>query len=396
MFCKTCGKTIEEDSRFCAYCGTHLEDGAPEDLDWEEADRRREAIESMAGALANAAVKKAKSGQWSQADHCVRPGAPRKICKDCGKELPSSAIDNICAMCTIRQRNRALEQERDRGDKAAQNRDRYDISDEFDQSVFQGTVYFSGEEPAEEPEYRRTKRLEKQAKTLSDTTGWQEKGKAKSKGTKIIVWAIVLFIAFRIFPAFFSFGQVMIEQVEELFGTSMTISTSSQEDAPKPDVKSEEETKVEDQKKAVYEQFIEPYIPAYLDVGWTDQYPEGSLDDFTSGVQFYEIDGIYHHVGGTGIFLKDSTKEVEIDPIGFSITFIILDVDGSIDVNVAKVEIGDVFSFDVTPYLDENGLINEYGAEESEGQFQVGDAYYAGTPIEADQWEELLSAPIEE
>ena len=110
MFCSKCGREIRDDSVFCSYCGECVE------------EEPREAGEPC--------------GDEEEAP-CVRPGAPKKRCSECGKELPSSTISDLCAMCTIRRRNREIEEERERRDAEPPNRDRYDISDEFDQSVFE-------------------------------------------------------------------------------------------------------------------------------------------------------------------------------------------------------------------------------------------------------------------
>lgn len=122
MFCSKCGREIRDDSVFCSYCGECVE------------EEPREAGEPC--------------GDEEEAP-CVRPGAPKKRCSECGKELPSSTISDLCAMCTIRRRNREIEEERERRDAEPPNRDRYDISDEFDQSVFERdrANYFRGEEP---------------------------------------------------------------------------------------------------------------------------------------------------------------------------------------------------------------------------------------------------------
>lgn len=118
MFCRKCGREIPEDSRYCCYCGIKRPDQAP---------------------------KAAEPQPAVPDDDCIRPGMPKKHCFDCGKELPGSYIDDVCAICTIRRRNQEIEQERERKDESSANRDRYDISDEFDQSVFQGEQYYHEE-----------------------------------------------------------------------------------------------------------------------------------------------------------------------------------------------------------------------------------------------------------
>lgn len=129
MFCSKCGREIRDDSVFCSYCGDRVE------------EEPQEAGEPCGG---------------EAEAPCIRPGAPKKRCSECGKELPGSTISDLCAMCTIRQRNREIEAERERRDSEPSNRDRYDISDEFDQSVFERdrANYFHGEDPGSRTQER--------------------------------------------------------------------------------------------------------------------------------------------------------------------------------------------------------------------------------------------------
>ncbi len=104
MRCEYCGRQIPENSKYCKYC---------------------------------------KSRVSTSTDDCIRPHMPKKHCAGCGKELPGSTISDLCAMCTIRKRNREIEQQRKL--EAAKEKQRaasgaarsYDRSDAFDQSVFE-------------------------------------------------------------------------------------------------------------------------------------------------------------------------------------------------------------------------------------------------------------------
>lgn len=132
MFCEKCGREIPEDSEYCAYCGVKLSP-AQKEPDWEEAARLREAAEERlrSGGEARSSGRDYDPG-------CVTPGAPRKQCARCGRDLPSSTIGEYCALCTMRRSQeedkriqRAEEADYER-EKAQNKRDRYDISDQFD------------------------------------------------------------------------------------------------------------------------------------------------------------------------------------------------------------------------------------------------------------------------
>ncbi len=96
MFCEKCGREIPEDSIYCAYCGIKLSPEAKAS-DWEEAARLRELQEAYQDKKAG---KKAAvvCNAYHESD-CIRPGAPKKKCLDCGKELPASTIGGYCALC---------------------------------------------------------------------------------------------------------------------------------------------------------------------------------------------------------------------------------------------------------------------------------------------------------
>ena len=140
MFCEKCGREIPEDSIYCAYCGIKLSPEAKAS-DWEEAARLRELQEAYQDKKAG---KKAAvvCNAYHESD-CIRPGAPKKKCLDCGKELPASTIGGYCALCETRrnreaeERAEAAENKRLQQEEAKGLRDRYDVSDEFDWRVFQ-------------------------------------------------------------------------------------------------------------------------------------------------------------------------------------------------------------------------------------------------------------------
>lgn len=171
MFCSKCGREIRDDSVFCSYCGDRVE------------EEPREAEEPGA----------------AEADApCVRPGAPKKHCAECGKELPVSTISDLCALCAIRRRNRELEEERERREAQPSDRDRYDISDEFDQSVFDRdrANYFHGEEP----EYRQQERPPRTPFYAPKPSGSLGGPERKSANRGCLVAAIVIILVVFVLP----------------------------------------------------------------------------------------------------------------------------------------------------------------------------------------------------
>lgn len=110
MFCKECGVEFRDERKVCGYCGAARPSIDEWELDWEDAARLREERDVQ---TAQAVVTPAP--RFGDADSCVRPGDPRQKCADCGKELPASAMSNVCALCSIRRNDReaALERQRD-------------------------------------------------------------------------------------------------------------------------------------------------------------------------------------------------------------------------------------------------------------------------------------------
>ncbi|MEM1484700.1 zinc ribbon domain-containing protein [Oscillospiraceae bacterium PP1C4] len=108
VVCNKCGRKISAGSSYCSYCGV-----------------------SVSSERETANLNKDRK------DDFLRPFMPKKHCVECKKELPGSSISDVCAICTIRRRNRELEQQRKADSQSSSQRDRYDISDQFDQSVFQ-------------------------------------------------------------------------------------------------------------------------------------------------------------------------------------------------------------------------------------------------------------------
>lgn len=160
MFCEKCGREIPEDSIYCAYCGIRLPP-AGKASDWEEAARLRELQEAGQGKKTE---KKAAARNGYQGADCIRPGAPKKKCLDCGRELPASTIGEYCALCETRrnreaeERAEAAENRRLQQEEAKGLRDRYDVSDEFDWEVFQQNKSNAPEKPARENPGRSPKK----------------------------------------------------------------------------------------------------------------------------------------------------------------------------------------------------------------------------------------------
>lgn len=191
MFCEKCGREIAEDSIYCAYCGLELPH-QEEELDWEEAARLREAAERRAGSIM---PRRVSSKQYHPG--CVAPGAPKKKCPGCGKELPSSTVSDFCALCTMRREHeeekraeRAAEEQYER-EVAAGKRDRYDISDEFDWRALQG------DPPSQPP-----------AAPSQPASGWNAEKKTvpvEGKRKKKTPWGlgIVILVCFAFLPRLF-------------------------------------------------------------------------------------------------------------------------------------------------------------------------------------------------
>ena len=161
MFCEKCGREIPEDSIYCAYCGVKL---PPEEKasDWEEAARLRELQEAYEDKKTGKPIYGSRN--ISHGADCIRPGAPKKKCRDCGRELPASTIGEYCALCETR-RNReaeaqaeAAENRRLQQEEAKGLRDRYDVSDEFDWQVFQRNQSNDPRKPAPENPGRSPKK----------------------------------------------------------------------------------------------------------------------------------------------------------------------------------------------------------------------------------------------
>ncbi len=206
MFCAKCGREIRDDSVYCSYCGVRIPD-VPEEA-----------------ALSSGA-------EHHQPDTpCVQPGAPKKKCLDCGKELPSSTVSDICALCTIRRRNRELDEERERRDREEdlreERRDRYDISDEFDFSVFSQDQahYFRGEETED------SQKRAKKAKTSrhSRSKGFNEPPKKRRTGCLIAIIVAVVLITTAL-PALFGVGIALFNSFSQ---PEWEVHIPAQEEAP--------------------------------------------------------------------------------------------------------------------------------------------------------------------
>ena len=180
MQCKYCSKQIVDDSIYCSYCGREVELEREEDL-------------------------------HKQAD-CIIPGAPKKHCAVCGKSLPNSTVSDMCALCTIKQRNQERAEHLNDPPKQTsyQPKDRYDISDEFDNSVFEQNKnsYYRGEEEFSlEEEYSRPKKRSFKQSFPHDPAKKSKKGCAAPAVVIIIIVIVglnlVLDVAGGILGAFF-------------------------------------------------------------------------------------------------------------------------------------------------------------------------------------------------
>ena len=169
MQCKYCSKQIVDDSIYCSYCGREVELEREEDL-------------------------------HKQAD-CIIPGAPKKHCAVCGKSLPNSTVSDVCALCTIKQRNQERAEHLNDPPKQTsyQPKDRYDISDEFDNSVFEQNKnsYYRGEEEFSlEEEYSRPKKRSFKQSFPHDPAKKPKKGCAAPAVVIIIIVIVGLNLVF--------------------------------------------------------------------------------------------------------------------------------------------------------------------------------------------------------
>lgn len=113
MYCKNCGKQIDDSSRFCIYCGCRLDSQKAEELSAREEPRRDEKEprndEKFAAPLAGAQRYCTHCGHpiSGSAEVCVHcgyktgqsspPSSKTSYCVHCGKPIESGAF--ICVHC---------------------------------------------------------------------------------------------------------------------------------------------------------------------------------------------------------------------------------------------------------------------------------------------------------
>lgn len=233
MFCAKCGREIRDDSVYCSYCGVRIPDAEDEP---QRPDSSDTSLQEQAP--------------------CIQPGAPKKKCLDCGRELPSSSVNDICALCTIRRRNRELDEERARRDREEDlreaRRDRYDISDEYDFSVFSQDQahYYHGDEPQGGGKPARRFRLPQRPKRQFPR---HPSGEApKKRGIGCVVWVVLAMVVLStVLPALIGVGVSVWNSM---------ISASVSPASPEPEFPMELEAPVDEGIASLAEE-SEPVLP---------------------------------------------------------------------------------------------------------------------------------------
>lgn len=370
MFCEKCGREIPEDSLYCNYCGVIV---PPEqrELDWEEAARLRERLEGQ-GRPGSAAKGGGRKDAYDPG--CVTPGAAKKKCGVCGRELPASALEPLCALCTMRrkqeeeaQADQRAQEERQRA-IAAGEQDRYDISDEYDWRTLE-------REPS---------------------SAWQaakrEKGgrKPQKKIAAGIAVAAGLFFLCVIMPN-------IIQEAENAYyqRTSDVVSVPAEEAFPEVDWEAEEPVEA-----IGYEDFLsDGYAPPWeLPGAWTVVHDGESFDawvlpmaqwtlenclpllsdtyadPFISEDVWWYTDGVRNRVNGRALYIDETGETVTVP---FDMVLLLSGDEPGGPGYVLCFQADGQLLFDDLDAVDQEGRVTEEGLDMFEG-CEVGDYPFDG------------------
>lgn len=345
MFCQRCWREIPGDSAFCAYCGIPIPPGM-RDLDWEEAQRLQE--QAAATKPGGALEKRAATYTNAQGDNCVVPGAQRKQCLRCHKEMPSSAIEDYCAICTMRRE----QEEAKRGDAVREQLPRY---------------------PEVKPPERSEWQKEARAGADWDNTPRKTAGAKQTKRVVVILLIIFAFIVF-VLPAVSAiFGNLMfrVGNVIDSVGTpEAEVQAADVEAYDEQYADLEEEAYVEipwevydwiekDSSNADFQEVLLPLLPQTLSEGMeimTELVTEFELDG--EMLEWYS-NGPVNRVKGVAICRVDDIEE----PLQFDLIATVCNDSEGPYLICFGLDITGIDIIDQTWGLNSDGIINQDGEE---------------------------------
>lgn len=344
MFCEKCGREIPEDSAFCAYCGVAIPQEAQEE-DWEAAARRREArLPSVNPGVTGKYRSPRRASTRHSVPGCVVPGAPKKKCAVCERELPASTVGDYCALCEMRRSRQQEAQERKAAEArfarevAEGKRDRYDVSDEFDWDTLKSA-------PA--------------ASRAPKTGGWNadEEPKKKRKKRGWLAAVIVFVVVLGLLPNVLGILYGVVEHFTDGWGSSIG-SAIPEPMSDAPDYPMESETENVSLESGEYEEWIEPML------NWTlnNYMPYTSENLIYRGLDresvYWWTDGVINYVSGLGTAENDDGDETFFS---YSTAFVMLGNVPGESGYVLQIEINGETLFDDTETVDSEGRITQAG-----------------------------------